>query len=381
MRPLTPTQVKKFEGLARGMDVLVIAFSADALPRRFVHRARFYLLPALPVRQLRYALLFALGPVLGLWCVVRHRADVLVGQSPYEGCIGAWVKRSARLLLRRRVALIVESHGDFEQALFLQRRIRRTQVYARLMRAAARVALRHADALRAISTATRDQLRRLGATQPLVQFSTWTDVDVFLEAGRHRSAAGRDVLYAGVLTPLKGVHHLVAAFATISQRFPGVRLVMIGKVSDTAYRLELDNQIGALGIGEAVTFMPELPQTDLAGFMATARVLVLPSYSEGLGRVVFEAMAVGTPVIGSAVGGIPDLIQDGVTGFLVAPGDERQLAERLATVLGDSQLSSQLGAAARKVAVESLSTDRYFAEYERLVSLAAASAASDGRAD
>jgi glycosyltransferase involved in cell wall biosynthesis len=350
----------------------VVAFSSGARPRRFVEHATFYLLPAVPIRQLRYLLLFLAAPLLGFWCVARHRVDVVVAQSPYEGCAGAWIKQAARLLLRRPVALVVESHGDFERALFLQRQIRR-RTYAPLMRAAARMALRHADALRAISDATRIQLQGSGGTQPLVQFPTWSDLDVFLDAGCRRSGPGDDVLYAGVMTPLKGVHHLVAAFAKAAPRSPGVRLVLVGGAPDTRYRRQLERQARELGIAGAVRFVPPLPQSELAERMAAARVLVLPSLSEGLGRVLFEAMAAGAPVIGTAVGGIPELVRDGVNGFLVAPGDEDQLADRLVTLLHDPGLSGRLGAAGRAFAVANLSTAAYFDEYVRLFDLAVAS--------
>jgi glycosyltransferase involved in cell wall biosynthesis len=270
----------------------------------------------------------------------------------------------------RSIALIVESHGDFEKALFLQRRLKRQAPYSGLMGAAARVALRDADALRAISSATREQLSRLGATQPIVEFPTWSDSDVFLEAGQQRRQIGEDVLYAGVVTPLKGVHHLIAAFAAVPNRDPRTRLIVAGRCPDAAYRGDLDRQIDALRLGGAVTFVGEMPQKDLAARMASSRALVLPSYSEGLGRVLFEAMAVGTPVIGSEVGGIPDLIEDGVNGFLVAPGDEAELAARLTQILADDDLCTRLGMAGRARAEASLSTERYFAEYRRLFEIA-----------
>lgn len=369
-QPLTTTESKKFEGLARTSDLNIVAFSRDMWPRRFNQHGRFYLLPAPPLSLLRYVLLFSVAPIVALWCVVRHRSNVIVAQSPYEGCIGAWAKQLARLAMRRPVALIVESHGDFERALFLQRRITRRRVYEKLMAAAAGMALRHADVLRAISTATREQLRRLGVTQPIVDFPTWSNIDLFVEAGKDRSSTGREVVYAGVLTPLKGVHHLIAAFARIAVTRPDARLHLIGGSPDQQYRDDLERQIAALGISEVVVFGGQLPQEHLVAKFKAARVLVLPSHSEGLGRVLFEAMATGTPVIGTTVGGIPDLIEHGVNGFLVGPGDEIGLAGAIATLLDDADLSTRLGAAGRKFVTERFSTERYFTEYERLFTIA-----------
>lgn len=367
---LTQTQAKKLAGLARDADVRIVALSESLRPRVYTEHATLYLIPAVRVPPVRYAAFFVVAPILALWCTLRHGSNIIVAQSPYEGWVGSWVKRGASALARKTIALVVESHGDFEKALFLQRGIKQQAAYVRLMRAAARAALRDADALRAISSATREQLRRLGATQPIVEFPTWSDTDVFLEAGGRRAQIGEHVLYAGVVTRLKGVHHLIAAFAAVPNRRGETRLIVVGRCQDPAYRRELDRQIEALKIGGAVTFVGEVPQSDLAAEMTAARVLVLPSYSEGLGRVLFEAMAVGTPVIGSAVGGIPDLIENGVNGFLVAPGMESALTSCLTQILADDDLCRRMGAAGRARALSSLSTERYFSEYRRLFELA-----------
>jgi glycosyltransferase involved in cell wall biosynthesis len=369
--PLSPTQAKKFEGLARDHDIRVVAFSSGVLPQYFVEHARFYLLPHVPVRALRGALVLSAVPVLVVWLVMRHGVNIVVAQSPYEALAGVWAKWLARAVIRRNVALIVESHGDFENAAFLHGIERRTPLRVAFRRAAARVALTHADCLRAISAATRNQLRRLGATQPLVEFPTWSDIEVFRSAGTARVSAGTGALYVGSLTPLKGLDHLIAAFSPVCRRVPSARLTLIGNALDVRYKRELERQIADLGLHDAVAIEPPLPQAELAQRMAHARLLVLPSLSEGLGRVVFEAMATGTPVVGSEVGGIPELIEDGVTGYLVAPGNEAQLAERIVALLEDPELSLRLGTAGRQFATSAFSSERYFRGYRQLFDLGA----------
>ncbi len=121
-QPLDATSEKKFRSLAALGQMFVIGFSTDAKPRHFTEHASFYLLPCLPVPLLRYLLMFTGGPILAMWCILRHDVRVLVAQSPYEGFAAAWAKLLARFF-GRRVALVVESHGDFEVSLFLQRRV------------------------------------------------------------------------------------------------------------------------------------------------------------------------------------------------------------------------------------------------------------------
>lgn len=369
-RPLNPTDARKWALLAGlGAQISVIAFAAGPRPRMFAQEGvRFYLLPELPTPPLRYLTMLIGGLLLGMWFVLRG-ARVIVAQSPYEGAVGALVKRLARLL-GRRAALVVESHGDFASVVFRQRRVTFAGVYRRLMQASARFALRHADALRAVSSSTRDQLAALAPGTPLHQFMAWTDASAFRDTPRSVPlSAARDIAYAGVLTPLKGVHHLLAAFARIADEFPDTQLWLVGRPQDAAYAAQLRQQAAAAGLSTRVHFVGAVPQRELAGYMGRARALVLPSSTEGLARVLVEAMFCGTPVIASRVGGLPDIVQDGVNGYLVPPGDVPALAERLRAVLNDPQIGA-LGERARAYAERIFSEAAYREGYCALLTAA-----------
>jgi len=216
-RPLDETPAKKWRALADGLGVkmYVVSLSAGYRPRRFYEQAHFYLLPELPGSILRYLMMFTVAPIIALWLIFRHDVSVLIAQSPQEGAIGALAKGISRLF-GRRVRLIVESHGDFENALFLYRRVFLSKVFRALMQVAARYALRNADALRSISQATHDQLAAYAPGKPIVRFITWTDAGAFSNTKRGIALPDtRDVVFAGVLIPLKGVHFLLDAFAQL----------------------------------------------------------------------------------------------------------------------------------------------------------------------
>ena len=100
--------------------------------------------------------------------------------------------------------------------------------------------------------------------------------------------------------------------------------------------------------------------------MAKAFVLVLLSMFEGLGRVIIEAMATGTPVIGSRVGGIPELVEDGVRGFLVPPGDQKALAEKIRWILNNPEEAREMGSRARLFAAKLFSTETYVMGYGQI---------------
>lgn len=363
-QPLDETSSKKFRLLAEVGDIFIIGFSQDGKPRRFYQYARFYLLPQLPLPVLRYLLMFTAGAALALWLILRHNAHILVAQSPYEGFAGAVAKKLAGIS-GRRVVLIVESHGDFEQSLFLQRRVAFRSLYRTLMAWSARYALKQADILRAVSDSTRAQLARWAPAKSIVQFPAWTDIEAFLNSKADSSDI--DVLYAGALTPLKGVHILIEAFSKVAKELPEIKLYIVGRDQNKEYAAELHHKVAALGLSEKVYFVREVPQQQLARIMARCRVFVLPSLSEALGRVVFEAMAAGKPVIGSAVGGIPEMVQDGVTGFLVPPGNPETLADRLSWLLTHPEKAAEMGKRARAFAEKFFSPAAYQQGYGRLI--------------
>ena len=368
-QPLDATSEKKLRLLSELGEMFVIGFSQDLRPRRLTQHAHFYLLPKFPLPVLRYLAMFIVGPALTLWLILRHGVRILVAQSPYEGFAAAVAKVLARLV-GLKVVLIVENHGDFEVSLFLQRRVRCQSLYRWLMRRTARFALQHADLLRAVSNSTRKQLEIWSPGKPVVQFPAWTDIEVFLKAGEGDGAREPLILYAGVLIPGKGVHHLLRAFAKVAQEFPEAWMEIVGRDENPEYAEELHQEVLRLGLNGRVSFVGEVPQVELANRMRRACVFVLPSRSEGLGRVVAEAMATGTPVIGSRVGGIPEMIRDGLTGLLVPPGDEEALAERLRWVLEHPQEAEAMGHRAREFARSFFSPEAYLAGYRRLLEMA-----------
>jgi glycosyltransferase involved in cell wall biosynthesis len=371
-QPLDATSDKKFRVMKSLGELYVIGFSRDLYPRRFKQHALFYLLPAIPLAPLRYIEMFVLGPLIACWLIFRHRVQIIIAQSPYEGLAAAVAKKIAGWF-GHRIVLIVESHGDFQESLFLQRHISFPRLYSLLMRRSANFALKQADLLRAVSNSTREQLERWVPHKLIFQFAAWTDIEAFLHVGAERKGtSSQNVLYAGVLIPRKGIHHLVSAFARIARDFPRTYLIIAGLAENKSYAARLKVQTRQARLDGRVEFVDEMPQVELAGRMQEACVFVLPTYSEGLPRVAYEAMAAGLPVIASAVSGIPDIVQDGVTGFLVQPGDEAALAERIRWILEHPEERHAMGRRARMSAERFFSTDVYVNAYRQLFQAAQA---------
>jgi len=150
----------------------------------------------------------------------------------------------------------------------------------------------------------------------------------------------RDLVFAGRLTRQKALATAIDAVA----RVPEARLVVVG---DGPERAGLEERARRLGLNGRVRFLGSLPRAAVLDELARARAAILSSDWENFPHAAVEALAVGTPVVATAVGGVPEVVRDGVNGLLVPPGSPDALAEAIARLLGSPELEARLASAAR----------------------------------
>jgi len=153
----------------------------------------------------------------------------------------------------------------------------------------------------------------------------------------------------GHLAPLKGFEELIEAIGKVINEGFDVKLAIVGEAiypNSQSYKQDLLSLVHSKGLKDRIIFtgfrenIPEL--------LASFDIFVLPSRMEGFGRVNLEAMAMGKPVISTNVGGIPEVVQDGVTGILVTPRNSKALAHAIIRLFNDSQLGKSMGNAGRR---------------------------------
>ena len=169
----------------------------------------------------------------------------------------------------------------------------------------------------------------------------------------------------GWLLPIKGPTYLMAAMGQVWVKKPDVRMMFVGKGE---LETELKTMARSMGAGDKTLFTGW--RDDAHEIMPVFDIFVLPSLNEGMGRVIVEAMAAGKPVVASNTGGIPDLVIDGETGFLVEPGDPAGLASAINKLLEDPDLRSKMGQAGRKrchLFSEALMIEKIDKLYQRLL--------------
>ena len=165
---------------------------------------------------------------------------------------------------------------------------------------------------------------------------------------------------AGRLVPIKGYQHLIEAFAAVHARHPQARLEIAG---DGPLRVDLESQAQQRGLGDAIRFHGWVE--DLAGAMSSWSVFVQPSLEEALGITVLQAMAGGVAVVASDVGGLSELVDPGVSGALVPPGDSVALAAAISDMLADPGRRARFVAAAERKA-GAFSEQRFATEVARV---------------
>lgn len=149
------------------------------------------------------------------------------------------------------------------------------------------------------------------------------------------------VLFLGRLEPAKGIFDLLEALAALRPAVPDVRLVCAGD----GERIAVARYAERLGVADAVRFTGWVGPSGKRALLESAAVFALPSYDEAMPISLIEAMSAGVPVIATPVGGIPEAVVDGVSGYLVAPGDTATLERLLRMLLLDRGLAARIGAA------------------------------------
>ena len=160
------------------------------------------------------------------------------------------------------------------------------------------------------------------------------------------------VLYVGRIEPLKGIDILLQSLAMLEEGLDTRLLIVGGSLEGDEELDRMKNMAEELGLGDRVTFTGSVSQTDLPIYYAAADVFVLPSHYESFGLVALEAMACGTPVVASRVGGLKTFIKHGESGYLIPWRCPDPFAQRIETLLANEALRKAMGAAARTKALE-----------------------------
>jgi glycosyltransferase involved in cell wall biosynthesis len=268
----------------------------------------------------------------------------------------------AALVARKRVVVTVHGGDVFSLNSGLMRRLKR-------------VVLRRADAVVVNSSATRDACQDLYPDRRYEVIPMGVDTARFSPGPRSAPLVERfglgdfTVLFVGRLTDDKGVRYLVEALARFRQTGARFRALLVGSGD---LEVELKQYVVDAGLEDDVLFPGWVASEDLVDYYRTADVFVGPSivgergWQEALGLVFVEALATGLPVVTTRTGGIADVVEDGVTGFMVEQRSADQIAERLRALYDDRDLLERMSRTGRAVVEQRFSWTSVAERYEQV---------------
>lgn len=266
----------------------------------------------------------------------RYPTHAVVVQGAHETSLALIGRR----LARAQTAVVLDLHGDWHAPTRLYGS-RARRLLDPLADRLAKLALRRADAVRTITPYTSNLVRAEGV-EPAAEFPAYMDLTPFTQPPVAPLPDTPRVLFVGVLERYKAFDVLCDAWRSVAERLPDATLHLVGDGTLRTLAAALVDELPG-----RVEWSPVLSADEVVRALDRATLLVLPSRSEGMGRVVVEAACRARPVVGSRVGGIPDVVADGETGILVTPGDVAALSDALVRVLADRDLAERLGAEGR----------------------------------
>lgn len=286
----------------------------------------------------------------------QKKVDVVVCYDPmFAGMIGSVIKilTGARLIVEinseRYGGALAEFHGD--------------GIFIRIKRFCFQIlclwSFLFADGIKVLMKKTQESIPGIFQKKRIFLFHDFVPTPYF--HGVHLS--GKEILFVGHPFSLKGVDILIQAFHKIRECYPEYILRLIG------HRLRVDAKAFFKGIDQdgRIIFHSGMHYDELRQYFLNCYCFVLPSRTEAMGRALIEAMAAGKPVIGSRVGGIPDVIDDGGNGFLFESENVDDLADKIRKLLENEELRERMGRRSLELVEQKFSSKKYVENFVRMI--------------
>jgi glycosyltransferase involved in cell wall biosynthesis len=339
--PPTPSIERKLQILTECVEPVLVNVGRPGY--RWYGRVPAVVFPQLRPPLLGGAVFYFAAPIVALTLAARARPAVIMCQSPFEGVVAIAIARALPRSIRPNI--VVEVHGDWRSAARMYGSPARSSI-AWISDALARYAVRNADRVRVIGDYTEGLVREVRPNAEVERFIAYTDLGGFLDVATVPPPDDERVLFVGSLEPYKGVDVLLQAWVGVRDQHPEALLTIVGSgtLAPMAMRAAEEDP--------SVELVGPVPHERVMQLLDRSRFLVLPSRSEGMGRVILEAFARERAVIATRIGGIPELVEEEENGVLVPPGDASSLAAAIRAGLKDPGGMRQMGHNARQRALD-----------------------------
>lgn len=361
--PLNKNLKKKFEYLSEVGNIFVFAFASKTL--HFTEsNTEFYLFKKNRVRVINYLKIFFHSYFELSKIVALKEIEIVVFQDPVTSFIGTYMLKKKH----SKVGIVVESHGDFINTLGLEKNLLLPKLYEYLFKKIAYFTIKNADIIRAVSSSTEKQSLLFDPTKKVVRFPAWVDFESFSQVEPKRDANGKfKILFIGSVTDRKKPHMIVKSLALIDD--PNIELNIVGPTPNDKYLGELNSLIQINNLVDRVFLHGIKNQEEVMDYYATSNLMILPSVSEGLARVIFESQATACPVLVTDAPGMQDIVLDGQTGYVFLSNNLDSLVEKIKYIQANYDESTQVGINAKEFIISNFSAEKFKFSFKKVFDL------------
>ena len=358
--PLTENIEKKFKYLNEICNLHIFAFGVDK--KEFVHQGtKLFLYKKVKNRILNYFKIFGLSATILPNIIKENKIEIISYQDPVSSFFSILVLKIRRI----KVKIIIETHGDFIETLSLEKNLLFPSLYKKIFLNMARYTLDRADKLRAVSSSTEAQVKEINQTKEITRFPAWVDFDNFKDILPVREN-NKDfkILFIGSVTDRKKPHLIVEAINNLNSK--DVNLYVVGPTPNESYLSKLKELVNKYELEEQVVFAGSVDRESVMEYYSQSNLMILPSVSEGLARVIFESQATGCPVLVTDAPGMGDIVIDGQTGYVFESNNLESLTNKIQEIKTNYKDAIHVGKNAKDFILSNYSADNFKFSFKKL---------------
>ena len=358
--PLTENLKKKFITLSEVCNVSVLAFANS---KTFLNETygNFYLNKKIKNRLLNYFRIIQISIFTTYKIIKKENIDIVCFQDPVSSFFSILFLK----VRRAEVKIVVETHGDFIETLSLEKNLVLPRLYKKLFYIMGKYSIGKSNIIRAVSSSTEQQVLDIDSSKSVVRFPAWIDFKDFQNIEPKPLSKDKfNILFIGSVTDRKKPHMIIEAIQRINDK--SYHLSIVGPAPNEKYFKELKDLIDKSDLQNQVSLIGPVDRESVKDYYSTSNLMILPSISEGLARVIFESQVAMCPVLVTDAPGMSDIVIDGQTGYVFKSNNLDSLSLKIEYIKNNYDEASLVAKNAKGFILSNYSEDNFKFSFKKL---------------
>ena len=358
--PLTENLKKKFITLSEVCNVSVLAFANS---KTFLNETygNFYLNKKIKNRLLNYFRIIQISIFTTHKIIKKENIDIVCFQDPVSSFFSILFLK----VRRAEVKIVVETHGDFIETLSLEKNLVLPRLYKKLFYIMGKYSIGKSNIIRAVSSSTEQQVLDIDSSKSVVRFPAWIDFKDFQNIEPKPLSKDKfNILFIGSVTDRKKPHMIIEAIQRINDK--SYHLSIVGPAPNEKYFKELKDLIDKSDLQNQVSLIGPVDRESVKDYYSTSNLMILPSISEGLARVIFESQVAMCPVLVTDAPGMSDIVIDGQTGYVFKSNNLDSLSLKIEYIKNNYDEASLVAKNAKGFILSNYSEDNFKFSFKKL---------------